>query len=152
MKDQIQCAKCGSEKIMKGLRVLDHMSSTAVGNLSIELPEHPKDTGIFIKLPTRAPLHANVCGNCGYVELLAPNPEELWEIYCQYFEEEDLTKAEEEFAKCVAKDEEEFAKWVAKEYQEEFAEWVAKDPARSYLSKKEHLSLYRKFLSNPVSE
>lgn len=144
----MQCAKCGSEKIMEGLSVSDRMSSTAVGNLSIELNEHLKSIGIFAAPPNiRVPLHANVCGNCGYVELLISDLEGLWEVYCRFREAEELAKNAEELAKRVAEDEEEFAKRIAEEGEEEFVKWVAKDPARSYLSRKEQLSLYRKSLS-----
>lgn len=77
----MQCAKCGSKKIMRGLRIVERGNSNFHFDLSIELDETPK--AIFSKRVTKGPLCADICGDCGHVELAVSNPEELWEVYCR---------------------------------------------------------------------
>lgn len=73
------CSKCGSDKIMSNVRIVDHGLMDSKHDLSIELHQNPD--AFVLTRPLKGTLQSNVCGQCGHVDLSASNPEELWEVY-----------------------------------------------------------------------
>lgn len=76
MKNKL-CAKCGSDKIIYDARIVDYSSMNIKRNLSVELI---KKKGLINDIEY-GELSANICGECGNVELQASNYEELWRVY-----------------------------------------------------------------------
>ena len=74
-----KCSSCGSEDVMRNVKVVDHGELNMKQDLAIEVHGNP-DAWIF-KESRKGVLNANVCGQCGKVELSVDNPRELWEIY-----------------------------------------------------------------------
>ena len=75
----MNCAKCGSDKIMSNVKIVDEGMAGDKHDTSIEFHENP-DAWVF-KRTQKGTLRANVCGQCGYVELSVGNPKELWDLY-----------------------------------------------------------------------
>ena len=73
------CSKCGSNKTMPNVRIVDHGLMDSKHDLSIEFDKNPD--AFVLKRPLKGTLLANVCGQCGHVDLSVGNPEELWELY-----------------------------------------------------------------------
>lgn len=71
------CVKCDSDKIIHDVRIVDYSSMNIKRNLSVELI---KKKGIINDIEF-GELSANICGECGNVELQASNYEELWKVY-----------------------------------------------------------------------
>lgn len=68
------CKHCGSDKIIPDAVVIDRSS---VGNL-------PYEAELQIRLSDDRrpePLHAHVCGECGYVQLRAEGAQKLYQRY-----------------------------------------------------------------------
>lgn len=78
--ETLQCTKCKSEKMIPRVRVMDrgHGSGDA-GDLSVVTYKTPY--AFFFQGAEKMPLYARACGQCGYVELYAENPRELYERY-----------------------------------------------------------------------
>jgi hypothetical protein len=75
---QLRCAACGSDKIIPDVPVLDQGQASS-GRLSITIDADP-DALIF-KDRKWARLAAHICGACGHVQLMAENPQALYEHY-----------------------------------------------------------------------
>jgi uncharacterized OB-fold protein len=75
----MNCSKCGSDKIMTNVKIVDHGYMDSKHDLSIEFHKNPN--AWVVKGTQKGTLFANVCGQCGYVELSVGNPEELWDLY-----------------------------------------------------------------------
>ncbi len=75
----MNCTKCGSDKIMSNVKIVDEGMAGDKNDTSIEFKKNP-DAWIF-KGTQRGTLLANACGQCGYVELSVGNPKELWDLY-----------------------------------------------------------------------
>ena len=74
------CSKCGSERMMENVRLLDRTADMSAKDLTAEVYEYPG--ALFFKGTAGATLRAHVCGSCGYSELYADNPAGLWQAYC----------------------------------------------------------------------
>ena len=79
MVDNTSCLKCGSNKLMSNVRIVDHGMMNSKQDLSIELDMNPD--AFVLKKPLKGTLLARICGQCGHVDLSVGNPEELWEQY-----------------------------------------------------------------------
>ena len=77
----MKCPRCGSENIMPNLRIRDRAHRRGVENLEVEVEGNPD--ALLFKGAHREPLRANVCGECGNIELYVKNPKGLWETYSQ---------------------------------------------------------------------
>jgi hypothetical protein len=64
---------------MSDIKIIDHGYMDSKHDLSIEFYKNPN--ALVIKRTQKGTLFANVCGQCGYVELAVGNPEELWNLY-----------------------------------------------------------------------
>ena len=73
-----QCSKCGSSKIIPKARILDQGEGSD-GCLKVAI--YGKPGALFFKDALYGELTANICGNCGHVELRVSNSEELYEHY-----------------------------------------------------------------------
>lgn len=76
--NESQCPKCGSKKIIPGTRVCDQGESSN-GNLQAVVYGDP-DAFIF-KDRLYGKLTADICGDCGHVELKVENSGELYDHY-----------------------------------------------------------------------
>ncbi len=75
----MDCSKCGSDKIIPDVKIIDHGYMDSKHDLSIEFNKNP---GAWLfKGTQKGTLFANICGQCGHVELSVNNPEELWDLY-----------------------------------------------------------------------
>lgn len=77
---KLVCAKCGSDKIIPAARIVDYGHANMKVNLTVELI---KKKGFIYNDVEKGQLSANICGQCGYVELNVSNYEKLWEVYCK---------------------------------------------------------------------
>lgn len=73
------CAKCGSNRIMRDVLVLDRSEGNSREALSAQIDRNP-DAWLF-KGRVVVDIHAHICGECGHVELQAASPEQLWAAY-----------------------------------------------------------------------
>lgn len=76
--EQVRCKKCGSNKLMKDLKITDFGHGNVKKNLSIYIPT--TDRAFFNKFE-RGTINAQVCGSCGNMELSVSNFRELWEAF-----------------------------------------------------------------------
>jgi uncharacterized OB-fold protein len=76
--EQVRCKKCGSNKLMKDLKITDFGHGNVKKNLSIYIPT--TDSAFFNKFE-RGTINAQVCGSCGNMELSVSNFRELWEAF-----------------------------------------------------------------------
>jgi len=74
-----ECNKCGSNKIIPLVGVLDQ-GQYSDGRLKACIGYTNPEAWIF-KGAVFAKLSATICGECGYTELTAENPAELYEAY-----------------------------------------------------------------------
>ncbi len=70
-----RCHRCNSDKMMDGVYIVD-----AQGVRVVVSAERQPDPG-GVSHPVSTLVHACVCGSCGFVELWANRPNELWEAY-----------------------------------------------------------------------
>ncbi|HLL76960.1 MAG TPA: hypothetical protein VK421_17020 [Pyrinomonadaceae bacterium] len=79
MGDEIVCAKCGSARVIPRAAVRDLGHYNLPAELAVKLHENPD--ALFFKETFQATLTARVCGECGYAELYAERPGELYAAY-----------------------------------------------------------------------
>lgn len=75
----LTCSKCHSEKIIPFVSVLDqgqYSGGNLIAHIGFTNPEAWLSKG-----PVYATLKATICGECGYTELTAENPAELYRAY-----------------------------------------------------------------------
>ena len=80
MENNATCPKCSSEKIIQGARLKDFGHGNIKRNLILEVVK--SEAFLFTDSESRE-LLADVCGNCGNVELKVENFEQLWKSYEQ---------------------------------------------------------------------
>jgi hypothetical protein len=73
------CQRCGSSKLMRSVTVADKQGDAGVGELQVVVDGVP-DALIF-KDRLYGKLKADICGECGHVELRVMNPRELYRHY-----------------------------------------------------------------------
>ena len=74
-----QCAKCGSDKLIPLISIADQ-GKYSDGTLKARVGFTNPEAWLF-KGAVYARLRATICGECGYTELTAENPAELYEAY-----------------------------------------------------------------------
>lgn len=72
MKRTNRCPKCGSTEIIADAEAVDHAGLTDLSVATFRKPD-----AILFKGQTGSTLSAWVCGDCGYVEFYADEPERL---------------------------------------------------------------------------
>ena len=70
-----RCSKCNSDQMIDGAYVSDAQGPRVV----VGVERHP-DKGRLTRAVS-SPIHASACGSCGYVELWANRPAELYDAY-----------------------------------------------------------------------
>ncbi len=80
MRNDHSCARCGSDQIIPDVHIKDRSQGLLDDeSLTAEVYEHPG--AMLFKGTQQARRIAEICGRCGYAELYAENPEELWAAY-----------------------------------------------------------------------
>jgi len=82
MKGEKACLKCGSKRVIESARIIDRGDSGCQYDFSVVV--YKKPSAILFKEGCYGAMRASICGNCGYTELYATNPEELYEAYEQF--------------------------------------------------------------------
>ncbi len=78
----LKCKNCGSEKMIPGVQMLDqghHSDGTLKAHVGFEDPD-----AVIFRGAVYARLKANICGECGYTELFADDPAELYAAYLRW--------------------------------------------------------------------
>ena len=75
---QSACPRCGSAKMMFGVTVCDQGEYSG-GTLRVVISGDP--SALIFKDRLYGELKANICGDCGHVELRVANPKELYRHY-----------------------------------------------------------------------
>jgi predicted nucleic-acid-binding Zn-ribbon protein len=70
-----RCAKCNSDQMMDGAYAADAQGTRIV----VGVERHPDRGRLTRSVSTQ--VHVSVCGSCGYVELWANQPGELYDAY-----------------------------------------------------------------------
>lgn len=73
------CAKCHSEKIIPDATVIDRGDYSVEDEFSVAVDEKPD--ALMFKKRMRSDVGATVCGDCGYVEFYAKEPQNLYAAY-----------------------------------------------------------------------
>lgn len=73
-----QCARCGSSRIIPGVKVADRDGGT---DHNQHLVFYQDPAALLFKGRVYCELKADVCGHCGHVELYIVNPEQLYDAY-----------------------------------------------------------------------
>lgn len=76
----VQCVKCGSDKIIPFVGIHDQ-GQHSDGTLKTKAVGYTNPSAWIFKGPIKAKLHASICGECGYTELTAENPQALYEAF-----------------------------------------------------------------------
>lgn len=79
MNEITKCAKCGSDKIIPRVSLVERGHYNVPDALTIRVDEKPD--ALFFKSSQTGKLYARICGNCGYVETYVDNHEELYSAY-----------------------------------------------------------------------
>lgn len=77
------CRRCGSEKLVPNVPLMDHYGDWGAGADSARVSVAGKPDAWFFKDSATGRLTANICGECGLVELEASNFHTLYEKYIQ---------------------------------------------------------------------
>ena len=72
------CTKCGSDKIICDASIVDYGDANSKRDLGVELIKKKR---IIYNDIEKGELSANICGECGNVELQVSNYKALWEVY-----------------------------------------------------------------------
>ena len=74
-----RCLKCGSDSVIPDVRLIDRGDGNA--RQPTELGVETKPQAILFTGEVRVPTRAQVCGDCGFVEVYAADPAVLWDAY-----------------------------------------------------------------------
>jgi hypothetical protein len=86
------CPKCGAQRVIPGVRVLDRDGDSSTKDLSVRLDRNP--SAWIFKGSEVVELTAKVCGRCGYAELYAADPAALWSAYQEQTQAESDAEAD----------------------------------------------------------
>ncbi|NJD19586.1 MAG: hypothetical protein FIA95_09945 [Gemmatimonadetes bacterium] len=70
-----RCPKCNSDRMIDGA----YVAGAQAPRLVVGVEHHPEKGRLTRVVSTQ--VHASVCGSCGFVELWANRPDELWGAY-----------------------------------------------------------------------
>ncbi len=74
------CTKCGSDKMIPKAVLWDQGQSSNQ-RLNVIVERHPE--ALLFRGTTMSQLYAHVCGECGFTEIFADNPQELYRAYLE---------------------------------------------------------------------
>lgn len=72
------CTKCGSNKLMKDISIMEQGHGAVQRHLSVRIPTTKR---LLFNNYEKGIIKAQVCGNCGSIEFSASNFRALWEAY-----------------------------------------------------------------------
>ena len=75
------CPRCGSDRIIPDLPLLDHYGDVGAFSKEGEVQIHGNPRAWMFKDTTSGKLRVRLCGACGHAELFVSNFEELYEKY-----------------------------------------------------------------------
>ena len=75
---QSACLRCGSSKMMSGVTVQDQGEGS---NRNLRVVVYGDPSALIFKDCLYGEVKANICGDCGHVELRVANPKELYRHY-----------------------------------------------------------------------
>lgn len=81
------CAKCNSPKLIRDALALDRDDYNAEGEMNVAVDEKP--AALIFKQRIRSSVSAVVCGDCGYIEFYADDPDRLYRADRNRFRRED---------------------------------------------------------------
>lgn len=73
------CPKCESDKIISDARVLDHADYSADVGLHVAVDEKPN--AWILKNTEMSKVYAHICGECGFLEFYASEPNALYQAF-----------------------------------------------------------------------
>jgi hypothetical protein len=76
-----KCARCGSDKVMKDVRLRTEGVQSGGGALKLLATVHSDPQALLFKGTVTGTLRARVCGGCGHTEIYTTNFEELYAAY-----------------------------------------------------------------------
>jgi hypothetical protein len=71
------CVRCGSDAMIPDVFV----QAKGYGAVQLQVGLHTRPSAVMLKRAVVSDTTARVCGECGAVELLAENPQKLWEAH-----------------------------------------------------------------------
>jgi predicted nucleic-acid-binding Zn-ribbon protein len=75
-----KCVKCESTSVIQRAMVVDKVSAAgAEQDFTVRVDADP--SAFMFKKSARSVVHAWICGQCGYIELYAENPGELYQAF-----------------------------------------------------------------------
>ena len=74
-----RCLKCGSDSMVPDVRVIDRGDQNVRQATEVGLQTNPQ--ALLFKGEVRVGTRAQVCGECGFVEVYATDPPALWDAY-----------------------------------------------------------------------
>jgi hypothetical protein len=77
------CTRCGSTKIVPNVPLLDHYGDVGAYSSLAQVEVHGEPSAWIFKDTAAGKVTADICGDCGHVELAVSNFRELYEKYRQ---------------------------------------------------------------------
>ena len=74
-----KCPECESERIIKDALALDRGDYNANVGFQVAVDEKPE--AFMFKQRITSTTNVEICGDCGYIQFYAKNPESLWLAY-----------------------------------------------------------------------
>ncbi len=81
MPESLTCARCGSEHVVPDARLIDRDAHGS--RPKAEVGVFAKPEAKLFKGEARTGVLAEVCADCGHIELYAEDPQPLWDAYQQ---------------------------------------------------------------------
>ncbi len=76
--EELQCPKCGSDLVIPDARLVEQDYGAAH---TVQVGEYASPGDSFFKWESRVDVRVQVCGACGFIELYAVTPDELYEAH-----------------------------------------------------------------------
>jgi ribosomal protein S27AE len=76
--DDVHCPRCGSDRVIPDARLVEQDYGAAH---TVRVGEFASPDDAFFRWESKVDVRAHVCGDCGYIELFAADPERLYEAY-----------------------------------------------------------------------
>lgn len=74
-----KCARCGSEKIIPDVPLLDHIGDFGIRAEQSTVRVHGQPDALIMNDTAVGKVSASVCGSCGHAELFVSNARALYE-------------------------------------------------------------------------
>ncbi len=77
----LTCLRCGSDSVIPDVRPLARTESGSYTVFEVGVQKNP--AALMLKGEVRSKTTAQVCADCGFVELTAADPEALWQAHLE---------------------------------------------------------------------